>query len=202
MDGQSSYLDYLPAIFRQDPFASQFLLAFETILSGATGLETVIGSLATYFDPATTDKDFLPWLAGWVSLTLRADWDEPTQRGFIAKIVPLYKLRGTPEGMRQMLTLYTGENVEVFDTFEELPFFFEVRLTLSVADPKELQVKQQVALAIIDQEKPAHTYYALQLAIPAMRLVSQELHEQTGWPLLILGQNTVLGTEIPKLPEP
>src|SRR5580693_889422 len=133
MDGQSSYLDYLPAIFRQDPFASQFLLAFETILSGATGLETVIGSLATYFDPATTDKDFLPWLAGWVSLTLRADWDEPTPRGFIAKIVPLYKLRGTPEGMRQMLTLYTGENVEVFDTFEELPFFFEVRLTLSVA---------------------------------------------------------------------
>jgi phage tail-like protein len=202
MDGQSSYLDYLPAIFRQDPFAGQFLLAFETILSGTAGLETVIGGMSTYFDPATTDKDFLPWLAGWVSLTLRADWDEPTQRGFIAKIVSLYKLRGTPEGMRQMLTLYTGENVEVFDTFEELPFFFEVRLTLSVADPKELQVKQQVALAIIDQEKPAHTYYALQLAIPAMRLVSQELHEETKWPLLILGQNTVLGTEIPKLPEP
>jgi len=32
-----------------------------------------------------------------------------------------------------------------------------------------------------------------------MRLVSQDMNKQTGWPLLILGQNTVLGSEIPKL---
>jgi len=202
MDSQSSYLDYLPAIFRQDPFAGQFLLAFETVLSGTTGtagLETVISTLSRYFDPETTGKDFLPWLAGWVALTLRADWDEATKRDFIAKIVPLYRLRGTPDGMQQMLNLYTGENVEIFDTFDALPFFFEVRLTLSVADPKLLQTKQQIARAIIDQEKPAHTYYALQLAVPTMRLVSEKLHEQTDWPLLILGTNTLLGTTIPRL---
>ena len=199
---QSSYLDYLPAIFRQDPFAGQFLLAFEAVLSGTPGtpgLETVISTLPEYFDPETTDKEFLTWLAGWVALTLRADWDEATQRDFIAKIVPLYQLRGTPDGMQQMLTLYTGEKVEIFDTFDALPFFFEVRLTLSVADPKLLRTKQQIARAIIDQEKPAHTYYALQLAVPTMRLVSLELNKQTGWPLLILGHNTLLGTTIPTL---
>jgi phage tail-like protein len=202
MASQSSYLDYLPAIFRQDPYAGQFLLAFETVLSGTPetpGLETVISTLSRYFDPATTDKEFLPWLAGWVALTLRADWDEPTKRDFIAKIVPLYKLRGTSDGMSQMLTLYTGEKVEIFDTFDALPFFFAVRLTLIEADPKMLQAKQQIARAIIDQEKPAHTYYALQLAVPTMRLVSQDLNKETGWPLLILGENTVLGSEIPKL---
>jgi phage tail-like protein len=193
----SSYLDYLPAIFRPDPFAGQFLVAFETVLSGPSGLEGTIGTLARYFDPATTDPAFLPWLAGWVSLTLRADWDEPTQRGFIAQIVSLYALRGTLDGLSQMLTLYTGEKVEIYDTFDAVPFFFEVKLTLSVADPVLLRLKQEIARAIIDQEKPAHTFYALQVAVPTMRLVSQALHARTGWPLLILGQNTLLGSTIP-----
>jgi phage tail-like protein len=198
----SSYLDYLPAIFRQEPFIGRFLLAFETVLSGAggaAGLETEIGGMAGYFDPATTRADFLPWLAGWVTLTLRADWDEQTRRSFIAQIVPLYRLRGTKEGLLRMLELYTTEPVEIFDTFDNLPYFFEVRLTLSEADPALLATKQQIARAIIDQEKPAHTFYALQLAVPTMRLVSEALHERTGAPRLILGNNTVLGTSIPTL---
>jgi phage tail-like protein len=198
----SSYLDYLPAVFRQTPFAGQFLLAFETMLSGAggqPGLETTISGLASYFDPATTPAEFLPWLASWVTLTLRADWDEPTRRSFIAQIVPLYRLRGTKAGLAQMLALYTGEPVVIYDAFDTLPFFFEVQLTLSEADPALLRTKQQIARAIIDQEKPAYTFYALQIAVPTMRLVSEALHEQDNAPLLILGENTLLGTSIPTL---
>jgi phage tail-like protein len=198
----SSYLDHLPAIFRQEPFAGQFLLAFETVLSGAggqSGLETTIGRIADYFDPSATEADFLPWLAGWVTLSLRADWDEKTQRSFIGQIVPLYKLRGTRAGLLQMLNLYTTKPVEIYDAFDDRPCFFEVQLTLSVADPVLLQTTQQIARAIIDQEKPAHTYYALQIAVPTMRLVSEALHEREGAPLLILGKNTLLGTSIPSL---
>ena len=198
----SSYLDYLPAIFRQDPFAGQFLLAFETVLSGAggrPGLETTIGRIADYFDPVTTEADFLPWLAGWVTLSLRADWDEQTQRSFIQQIVSLYRLRGTRAGLLRMLALYTGEPVEIYDAFDDPPFFFQVRLTLSEADPVLLQAKQQIARAIIDQEKPAHTFYALQIAVPTMRLVSLELHQKKDAPLLILGENTLLGTSTPTL---
>ena len=198
----SSYLDYLPAIFREDPFAGQFLLAFEAVLSGVgsqPGLESTISGIASYFDPAATDAEFLPWLAGWVALSLRADWDEPTRRGFIAQIVPLYRLRGTPAGLRQVLALYTGEPVEIFDAFDDPPYFFEVKLTLSEADPALLRSKQQIARAIIDQEKPAHTFYSLRIAVPSMRLVSQALHEQENAPLLILGTNTLLGTSLPNL---
>ena len=196
----SSYLDYLPAIFRQVPFVGQFLLAFETVLSGTgaePGLETTIAGIAHYFDPAVTEADFLPWLAGWVTLSLRADWDEQTKRSFIQKIVPLYKQRGTRDGLLQILNLYTREPVKIYDAFDDRPYFFEVQLTLTVADPVLLQTTQQIARAIIDQEKPAHTYYALQVAVPTMRLVSEALHESTGAPLLILGKNTLLGTSIP-----
>ncbi len=79
-----------------------------------------------------------------------------------------------------MLELYTGEPVEIYDDFADPPHFFEVRLTLSEADPVLLQTKQQIARAIIDQEKPAHTFYALQIAVPTMRLVSEALHERDG----------------------
>jgi phage tail-like protein len=199
----SSYLDYLPAIFRQEPFAGRFLLAFETVLSGTStrpdppGLETTIGSIADYFDPVTAPDGFLPWLAGWVSLTLRADWDTDTQRKFIAQIVPLYRLRGTGEGLRQMLNLYTRLPVDVFDPVEKVDFFFQVQITLPAADGPLMRTTQQIARAIIDQEKPAHTFYALRIAVPMMRLVSEELIEQGASPL-ILGDNTILGTYIPK----
>ena len=95
--------------------------------------------------------------------------------------------------------MYTGQPVVIYDDFEDLPFFFEVQLTLSEADPALLQVKQQIARAIIDQEKPAHTFYALQVAVPTMRLVSEARHERENAPLLILGTNTLLGTSIPSL---
>jgi hypothetical protein len=98
-----------------------------------------------------------------------------------------------------MLALYTGEPVQIYDAFDNPPFFFEVKLTLSEADPALLQSKQQIARAIIDQEKPAHTFYSLQIAVPTMRLVSQALHERENAPLLILGTNTLLGTSIPNL---
>ena len=202
----STYLDYLPSIFRQEPFLGRFLLAFETVLSGRPpdrpGLETAIGRLADYLDPATTKAEFLPWLAGWVALSLRADWSEATRRSFIQQIVPLYRLRGTRAGLQRMLELYTGDQgrVEVQDDFEQPAHYFQVRLTLSEPDPALLRRKQQIARAIIDQEKPAHTFYALQIATRTMRLVSVALQERERTadyapPLLVLGENTLLGTE-------
>jgi phage tail-like protein len=200
----SSYLNHLPATFRQDPFAGRFLRAFETVLSGTgpdePGLEGRIATVARYLDPARTESEFLPWLASWVALTLRSDWDVATRRSFIGRIVPLYGLRGTPEGLRRMLALYTGREVVVDDQFDQVPHFFQVHLTLRQADPGLIRRTQQIARAIIDQEKPAHTFYALQIATPTMRLVSRALQQRERDPetdeqppLLVLGENTLLG---------
>jgi phage tail-like protein len=205
-----SYLDHLPAVFRDDPFLGRFLVAFEAVLSGVDGLppdvdeteglESVAGRIAGFLDPATTPPEFLPWLASWVALSLRADWDEQTKRGFIARIVQLYKLRGTRAGMAELLGVYTGHPVVVYDTFDEPAHFFQVRLTLPQADPELLRRAEQTARQIIDQEKPAHTFYALEVSTPTMRLVSlarQERERTDTWepPLLILGDNTLLGSE-------
>lgn len=212
----SSYLDHLPAVFREDPFVGRFLLAFEAVLTGGVrfagsagvdaveGLEQLIGRIADYLDPQTAPEEFLPWLAGWVALSLRADWDPDTKRGFIREIVPLYRQRGTLAGLKRMLEIYlrplgdevTRDDVVIFDEFDQPAHFFQVQLTLSDANPTRLRATQEIARAIIDREKPAHTFYALNVAIPTMRLVSEELRkrENNVPELLILGQNTWLGT--------
>ena len=198
--GASTYLNYLPAIFRQDDFAGRFLLAFEVILSGLSqemrrevgvesivaGLEETLARIHTFFDPGATDPEFLPWLASWVALSLRADWEEATKRAFIREIIPLYKLRGTKAGLEAMLKIYTREPVTIYDDFAEPAHYFQVKLTLSERDADRLRRKQQIARAIIDQEKPAHTFYALQIAVPTMRL-----------PATLGTEETLLGTETP-----
>ncbi|MFY1671336.1 phage tail protein [Plantactinospora sp. WMMB334] len=203
----SRYLDHLPAMFRGDPFAGRFLLAFEAVLTGrddVDGLEQLIERSARYLDPMETDEDFLPWLAGWVALSLRADWDVARKKGFIREVVPLYRQRGTLAGLRRMLEIYlnpladqvTREDVVILDRFDAPDHYFQVQLTLGDSDPVGLRRVQEVARAIIDREKPAHTFYALKVVVPTMRIVSEELKEREGGrpERLVLGVNTLLGT--------
>jgi phage tail-like protein len=205
----SGYLNHLPAVFREDPFAGSFLLAFEAVLSGrdgVEGLEQIAGRIADHFDPGKTPDDFLPWLAGWVALSLRADWDAGTKRGFIAEIVPLYRKRGTLAGLKRMLEIYlrplgdevSRDDVVIYDDFDTPPHFFQVQLKLTQADPILLRTTQEIARAIIDQEKPAHTFYALNVVIPTMRLVSEKLRkaENNVPDLLMIGQNTRFGSTV------
>lgn len=132
----SRYLDYLPAVFRQDAppggtnWLGRFLLGFEAVLTGAgdpgaPGLEETLdgirdvgaGSLRgveRLFDPGPglpagqrAPAEFLDWLSGWVALSLRADIDEERQRVVIANAVRLYRLRGTKAGLEEIVSLYT-----------------------------------------------------------------------------------------------
>ena len=109
----STLLEYLPEIYQGEPFLGQFLLAFEKILLGRQdgsnfadkGLEEKIAQIHTYFDPQQTPDEFLPWLASWTALSLRADLDIPQQRDFIANIVQRYRYRGTKANLEELLKL-------------------------------------------------------------------------------------------------
>jgi phage tail-like protein len=205
----SSYLDHLPAALRTDDFLGEFLLAFEAVFTGLPdveppGLEQTIEGVARYFDPLQTPREFLPWLASWVALGVRADWDDDTTRGFLREIVPLYRLRGTAAGLRRVLQIYLrplgddvsgDDDVVVYDEFDAPEHFFQVRLRLSDNDPVRLRIVQETAQSIVELEKPAHTVYALRVVIPTMRLVSEALLKKEGkGELLVLGQNTRLGS--------
>ncbi len=127
----SSLVAYLPAIYQDNPFVGQFLLAFEAILVGGHadqiesrpdlepfhpgyGLEEKINRLAELFvpaitphTPAATPDEFLPWLATWTAFTLRSDLAPDKQRTFLANIIPRYLWRGTKKNLEDMLAVFT-----------------------------------------------------------------------------------------------
>ena len=216
-------------------FLGRFLLAFEQMLTGLgdgnePGLEEILDGLVDpvsgttrlagihrYLDPGPNlpeheraPAEFLEWLAGWVALTLRADLDELRQRDFIAQAVSLYRLRGTKQGLEQVVRIYTrlGMTVNEQNTPFQIgvhstigvdtildgggPHFFRVLLRLPTPDPAEHRKYRDVVTAIIDMEKPAHSYYNRDLRdIQAPALVIGVYSK--------VGVDTLLGTVVPDL---
>jgi len=229
----SRYLDDLPAVYRQEAtgelpdFLGRFLLAFEHVLTGVgdrerPGLEEILEGIVTengdgmsgahrYFTPGPDEvdgsrapKEFLEWLSGWVALTLRGDWKEEEQRRILAEIVPSYRQRGTPGGLKQVLAAYTGVSSGAITITEGwTPFQLGVSSTVGedtvlgdgphhftvdakVPGAADLGRKRAVLRAIIDVEKPAHTYYDLHIQTPTMRVGVTST----------IGEDTVLGAPL------
>lgn len=226
----SRYSQYLPALLQGDPFLRGWLLAFERCLSdrpaepddplaNQPGLESLIDRVHTYFqavpspheppshEPQVTPDEFLPWLANWVALSLRDDWPNDLKRRFISQMVPLYRLRGTKAGIKRLLELYTGEEVTIYE-LPDPPHYFQVEMTLSInpRDRDRLRRQQQIARAILDQEKPAHTFYSLQILTPSLQIRNDPtdpdhpnapIDPDNPEALLVgvwVGRNTLLGT--------
>ncbi len=215
----SRLLDYLPVIYRDDPFVGQFLLAFEKLLLGfegdrlpepkdtdpelagleegdrlpkpedsnskTIGLEVQIANIATYFDPLHTPKDFLPWLASWTALTLRADLDPLVQRQFIANIMRYYRFRGTKANLQELLSLFVGGTPTIEENSDP-SFTVKVVLPRSLlGKPDQYKRQLEIISTLIELEKPAHTTYKVNPVFPGTIQVGV---------LAKVGIDTVLGT--------
>lgn len=123
----ATWLDYLPAVYREDvvsaDFLSRFLGLFETAWDR---IGTEIENIARYFDPESTPAtsstpgqiDFLSWLASWLGLALERHWPEDRRRRLVEQAHQLYRLRGTPEGMRLHIELYLGVKPYILEHFK------------------------------------------------------------------------------------
>ena len=203
LDRPSTYLDYLPGIYQQDAekgaFVGRYLKIFEKLLSGIDdeslsqvsikGMEQVVARLHEFFDPESAPRDFLDWLAGWMALVLREDWEESKKRRLISRILPLYRIRGTKKGLEEYITIYlpnvSVDITEVVTAFQVgeastigrdtyvgggLPHFFIVTIVLPEPNLELKKVREEAVRAIIDLEKPAHTYYHLNTIVPTLRI--------------------------------
>jgi phage tail-like protein len=159
---------YLPAIYRDDPFLGQYLWAFEQVL---LGLEAQIANLASVFDPTQAPEEFLPWLSTWVAFTLRADLAPAQQQQFLARIVPLYRRRGTKQNLQDLLFIFTGGTPTITEAVDtEAAHHFTISLILPDRPPAERLRQITIAHGLIDLEKPAHTVYDLEPEFPSMQI--------------------------------
>ena len=122
---RASSLQYLPAVYREDPLSSDFLDRFLSIFDTIRGRTSdQITTIARYFDPMaapagkkTAGTDFLSWLASWLGMTLQNNWPVERRRQLVRQAHQLFALRGTPEGMRLHIELYTGLRARILEQF-------------------------------------------------------------------------------------
>src|SRR5262249_47745240 len=71
-----SYLQYLPAVYREDRDSASFLERFLANMEGTlTAIEDRIAASQTLIDVRSAPPDALEWLASWVGLSLDPTWD-------------------------------------------------------------------------------------------------------------------------------
>lgn len=212
---ESTWLSYLPAELRTDPVLGGFLLAFERILSGHTGvwrdgydgdplpalvgLEDELDRLGDLFAPRPDDPDaartppaWIPWLADLVAVPLREEYDDEVRRRFIRAALPAYARRGTKQGLRETLGRFLGttDDVQIYE-FEDEPHFFQVEVVVRKRSATALARIDRVVRALVDQVRPAHTWYSVRYLVPTMQIVDDPTADEEG---IVLGVNTLLGT--------
>lgn len=172
---KSSYLEYLPALYRDDEFMGQFLLIFESIMKP---LENSVDNLNLYFDPLMTPESLLPWLASWLDLALDPTWPLHRRRELVRSSAELYRWRGTRRGLSEYLRIYTGAVPEISEYIPGMSLDPETKLgmdtrlgssgtgyhfTVSLKLDEDSAVNDDTVRAIIESQKPAHAGYTLQI---------------------------------------
>lgn len=176
--------EYLPEVLREDSGTRDFLQAFEKILLGRMdgkinpdGLEHIIGHLARYFDPDHdhAPAEFLPWLASWLAFSLRADLPPHKHRRFIQTLSQRYRYRGTKKSLTELFTVFTDRKPTIMEP-DDQPHHFRVMVDFSdlivggEQQQERLDRLLEIAHALIEREKPAHTYFTLIPLFPSFRV--------------------------------
>ena len=139
-------------------------------------MEGEVYGLHREFDPKRAGAKFLPWLASWVALELDETWEESKRRDLVGRIVSLYRLRGTVEGLKSFVEIYTGirpdiieegtggwqvgvrstveVDLRIYGTWEEDAHRFSVlaKTFEELSPERKAKIRERVLI-----EKPAHT---------------------------------------------
>lgn len=178
---KGKYLSYLPGIYQDDELMARFLMLFESFWAP---VEKQIDVMHYYFDPYMTTPEFLPWLASWLGLALDERWPDEKKRQLLASAIELYRMRGTKEGLRKYLEIYTGGRIHITEhrakNFQlgpegrlgpgialgkgNKPHSFKVIMSLPPLKTARQETHRRLMIEkIIDAEKPAHTDYTLEI---------------------------------------
>jgi phage tail-like protein len=123
---QRRWLEYLPAIFQQEPEGAAapgqkpgglggFLAPFERQFAL---FEQILAEMDRNFAVSFATDDFVPWLAQWVAHSFDEEWDDDKRRRFLAQAMDLYRWRGTVAGLKRYIELWLDlgpDDVEILE---------------------------------------------------------------------------------------
>lgn len=214
--------DWLPEIYRGTE-AERLLDVVGDMFARIHGLvdrlPDSVAPRSVFFDPsgdeaAAEQREYLAWFSGWVNLVLSSDWTYAQQRDILARILPIYRKRGTREGLTEYLSIYAGDGIAIEDDRPPIqvgqlgssqvgvnmiiggfppatpsldvgvvsevgtnavidgfpPYFFIVRAAVADSGPGALTRKRKAIIAVLEMEKPAHTWYRLTVTGPTFKI--------------------------------
>lgn len=117
---RQSYLQYLPSVFQDDDesrlFLDRFLSIFQTTFDD---IDHRLDNLWQVFDPLMTHASTFPWLAAWLALPVDPEMKLPQQRDLLKNAFSTYLIRGTVQGLEQLIQAYTGvEKIRILEHFK------------------------------------------------------------------------------------
>lgn len=159
----------LPAYLQEDGFAVRLTQALDDVLAPVIA---VLDCLDAYVDPRLTPDDFLDWLAGWVGAALDDNWDDRLRRAQVLAAVALHRDRGTVAGIRAVLEMATGGDVEIREggavIWSREPTgdpagagVPALAITVALDDPGS--VRPRGLEQIVDATKPAHLPHSIEV---------------------------------------
>ncbi|MFF5289012.1 phage tail protein [Paractinoplanes globisporus] len=111
-------LRYLPAAYREEPVSADFTDRFLAILDAVRATVSArIDALPAYLDPYASPPEFLDYLAAWLGLADDLRLPLARKRELVARAHELYRLRGTPAGIRLHLRICTGIEAYVMEEY-------------------------------------------------------------------------------------
>lgn len=123
--GNDSYIDELPAIYREDPFAAsqlrQVLAPFEVVFDQ---LDAAIAALPDRLDPATAPDEWTNYLLSWLGVPSLGDLDPTMRRGLLEAMPDLLETRGTVGALTTVLNIVTDDRATVRDRSQEPAAWF------------------------------------------------------------------------------
>jgi phage tail-like protein len=182
---ESSYLDFLPGIYREVDFVGRFLSIFEQAFDPTV---QTLDTLWAHLDPLTAPTRLLPFLAHWVGWNIDNRWDIELQRRLIRNAITLYRWHGTRWGLQFYLHLYTGlplddecneqdKHIQIIEDFKQgfvlaktslgndsmlgggRPYHFIVKLR----QDNFPAIDESLVRKVIESQKPAFSTYDLQI---------------------------------------
>lgn len=114
-----SFVDYLPDIYKEgsddNSFIARYLGIFQSIY---VDLEDRIDNTPIQFDTEKTSKDFLNWIADWISIRNPSIWGEKKLRTLVKEAVSIYKMKGTKASVSKIVREYAGVEPIIVEQFD------------------------------------------------------------------------------------
>jgi phage tail-like protein len=116
----SSYLDYLPAIYREHPRAAQelrqILAPYEALLDD---IDETLDSMPDRIRPNTASEEWTDYLLSWLGFPPLGELPVRARRGLLAQAPEILDYRGTKAGLERVLKIVTDGGATVTDSSDE-----------------------------------------------------------------------------------